>query len=88
MYSLLLAVDQVLARHSPVIIIQRWVKGWLVRKTLSRNPNPKIRCVWAGGMLLSPNAMYFTMYSAFQINCQKAVWQQHCLQAADKDDCT
>ena len=49
MYSLLLAVDQVLARHSPVIIIQRWVRGWLVRKTLSRNPNPKIRCVWGGG---------------------------------------
>ena len=45
MYSLLLAVDKVLARHSPVMVIQRWVRGWLVRKTLDRSSNPRIRCV-------------------------------------------
>ena len=45
MYSLLLAVDRVLARHSPVMVIQRWVRGWLVRKALDRSSNPRIRCV-------------------------------------------
>ena len=49
MYSLLLAVDRVLARHSPVMVIQRWVRGWLVRKALDRSSNPRIRCVCGGG---------------------------------------
>lgn len=43
MYSLLLAVDRVLARYSPVMVIQRWVRGWLVRKATAKYPNSRLR---------------------------------------------
>ena len=44
-FRLLLAVDRVLARYSPVAIIQRWVRGWLVRRALLKNGNDKIRYI-------------------------------------------
>lgn len=42
-FRLLLAVDSVLAKHSPVIMVQRWVRGWLTRKALLKRANTQIR---------------------------------------------
>ena len=42
-FRLLLAVDNVLAKHSPVIMIQRWIRGWLSRRTLLKRASTKIR---------------------------------------------
>jgi hypothetical protein len=42
-FRLLLAVDRVLAKYSPVVILQRWVRGWLVRRVLLRTASFKIR---------------------------------------------
>ena len=42
-YSLLLSVDRVLATYSPVVIMQRWIRGWLVRKALAKSTNPTVR---------------------------------------------
>ena len=42
-YQLLLAVDRALAHCSPVHIIQRWIRGWLTRRTLSNSPNNRIK---------------------------------------------
>ena len=39
----LLAVDCTLAHYSPVLIVQRWVRGWLTRKALAKSSNPRIR---------------------------------------------
>ena len=44
-YSLLLSVDYVMAKHSPVILIQRWTRGWLTRKALVKSNNPRIKSV-------------------------------------------
>ena len=42
-YRLLLSVDRVMAKYSPVIVIQRWIRGWLVRKALTKSSDPKIK---------------------------------------------
>ena len=42
-YRVLLTVDRVLARYSPVILLQRHIRGWLVRKALAKSTNQKIR---------------------------------------------
>ena len=42
-HHLLLKVDKMLACLSPVVIIQRWVRGWLCRCHLARSNNQKIR---------------------------------------------
>ena len=41
-YGLLLRVDRVMARYSPVILIQRWTRGWLTRRQLIKTNNPRI----------------------------------------------
>ena len=45
MYSLLLRVDKVMAKYSPVTLIQRWTRGWLVRKALLKSKDPSIKSV-------------------------------------------
>ena len=45
MFSLLLTVDRILAKYSPVTIIQRYFRGWLVRLRLARDSNYHIRQV-------------------------------------------
>ena len=35
-HSLLLMVDLVQSHYSPVVIIQRWVRGWLTRKKIPK----------------------------------------------------
>ena len=42
-FRLLLAVDRILAKHSPVLIVQRYIRSHLARKQLSKSPNLKIR---------------------------------------------
>ena len=42
-HQLLLMVDKMLAYLSPVVIIQRWVRGWLCRRQLASSNNQKIR---------------------------------------------
>lgn len=37
MYGLLLTVDRVLAKFSPVMIMQRFIRGWLTRLKLKRS---------------------------------------------------
>ena len=42
-WHLLLCVDRVLAHHSPVMVVQRWVRGWLARRALARSSNSRVR---------------------------------------------
>lgn len=44
-YGVLLAVSRVLAKHSPVLFLQRYIRGWMVRKALAKSTNQRIRCV-------------------------------------------
>jgi hypothetical protein len=41
-HNLLLVIDRIQAHYCPVIIIQRWTRGWLTRIQLSRNANLQI----------------------------------------------
>lgn len=45
-YRVLLAVDRILAKHSPVILLQRCIRGWLLRRALTKSANQKIRQVY------------------------------------------
>ena len=47
-YGVLLAVSRVLAKHSPVLFLQRYIRGWMVRKALVKSTNQRIRCVFIG----------------------------------------
>ena len=44
-YSMLLAVNTILAHYSPVMIVQRWARGWLMRRTLATSNNSRIKLV-------------------------------------------
>lgn len=43
-----------MARHSPVMLIQRWIRGWLIRKALMQSKDPKIKLVHFYLILLNP----------------------------------
>ena len=36
-YGLLLMIDRILAKFSPVVIMQRFIRGWLTRLKLKRS---------------------------------------------------
>ena len=42
-YDMILRIDSVLAHHSPVVIIQRWIRGWLTRNRLLKSDVPQLR---------------------------------------------
>ena len=42
-HKLLISLDRIIAHYSPVVIIQRWVRGWMTRKRLLGSNNPHIR---------------------------------------------
>ena len=44
-YILLLSVDHVMAKYSPVILIQRWTRGWLTRRALVKTNDRRIQSV-------------------------------------------
>ena len=72
-YRVLLTVDRVLAKYSPVILLQRHIRGWLVRKALAKSTNQKIRY----SSLESKE--YVLNYGSphYQVKCYLIIYSKH-----------